>query len=95
MIEVINWFTSGTAIYINTGSGPDGGTYSTTIDNKTTENDSFLASGTSCEVGFKSENLANEKHVVVVKTLGVSPQAPVGNAAALDFEGMMCVYSLS
>jgi hypothetical protein len=53
-----------------------------------------LASSPVCTVGFKKENLENKDHVVVVKSLGVSAQAPVGNAASLDFEGLMCVYSL-
>jgi len=77
------------------GSGPDGGSYSTTIDDSTTNHDSFSASSAVCDIGFKRENLENKQHVIVVKTLGVSPQAPVGSTGGLDFEGLMCVYSLS
>ena len=88
-------FTPGTAIYIKFGKGRDGGLYSTTIDGATTDGDSFLASSTVCDIGFQKQNLANGQHDVVVKSLGVSAQAPVGNAANLDFEGMMYVYSWS
>ena len=85
--------SAGTAIYLSFGFNPDGGLFSVEIDGEleVDELDSFSAESALCKVGYSKESLENKDHIIVIETVGPSPQAPETSEGGLNVEGIMLV----
>jgi hypothetical protein len=95
--SIVRWFdsrrTTGKAVYLKLGTGPDSGVFRVELDGEVEEVDSFEAVDNTCKVGYQKENLEDKQHNMIITTLGPSPQAPQADGT-LDIENIMYAFCL-